>query len=308
MSSTKIQERTQVVKQLVGKVKSSALRAWEAGQELNKLFVEDFHEDSKGFKEYLRKEIGLTLSTAKKYIKLFKTIKKEDLSEHMLVTQLYPILDLPPLQDSKKVAITVLEAIRKKPGLTANNVNYLINFAKLTEDMTKFEDEVNKIIHKVEKHKNQQESIQRPDQKGKKIESDHFPDLLEFFPNQPIDEQGLVGLFCSMFSFLRDQEFQMHKDTIKFDRIQYIRTRFPDAQIEAENPKKQSLMQLHVEFEYQSKNFFTHKHNEVRNKQCNLIICWEDNLDSNRKNIPLVLSIQKVLQTGKIELINHNKN
>jgi len=309
MSSTPDPVMVNEIKELVVKAKISALRAWELGQKLNKLFVENCQKKNKEFRELLKAhKIELGLDTAKKYIKLFNTIKKkEDISEHMIVSQLYPLLDVP--KQLSEVVVAVLEIIKKHRELTYEDVNCLVNFVKLTKDLTidKIEIEANKIINERKERKNRKKSIPHPDQKGKKIESDYFPGLLEFFPNKPIDEQGLVGLFCSMFPFLRDEKFQMHKDTIRFDKIQYIRTQFSDALIEAENVNKGRFMQIHTEFEYQSKNFFTHKHNEVTNKQCNLIVCWEDNLNSNHKDIPLVLSIKNVLQEGKIELINHNE-
>lgn len=308
-----IQKKTDEINERLRKTKNSTLTAWEIGQDLNKLFVEDFDEDEGRFKEHLLKsKMELGLDTAKKYMQLSKEINKEDISEHMIVSHLYPLLDVKEVS----VRVHLLKIMKDRHqeltsvNFTAKNVNSLVNFCELTKDVTieKIEDQVNKIINeKINEKQKKKERKNRLDRNGKRIKSDYFPDLLDFFPNEPIDEQGLVGLFCSMFPLLRDQKFQMDKYTIRFDKIQYIRTQFPDARIEAENVKKGCFVQIHTEFEYQSKNFFTHKHHEVKNKQCDLIVCWEDNLNSSYKGIPLVLSMQNVLQEGKIELVNHDK-
>ncbi len=299
-----IEEKTEKVRSLIKRAKNSALDAWDAGEILNGVFQEHFGEDEYEFDKYTSKEFGITLNTAIKYINLHNKINRKDITENMFVTHLYPLLDV----DDVSLRIELLKIIRKQKKITGKDVYEIINLVEVSENIKTRADIENEFVRiiKENKHRRTQKRFSF-DRKGKPIKSKYFREVLALFPNSPIDEQGLVGLFCSMFSFLREKEFKMNKYLIKFDKIEYIRTEFPDGQIIAENIKNpDEIITINVEFEYESRNYIRHGHNKVKNKKCDLIVCWRNDLDENKsyEGIPLILSIKKVLQEGEIQLIN----
>ena len=76
---------------------------------------------------------------------------------------------------------------------------------------------------------------------------------------EPINEQGVILLFAAL---CHDLGFM----------IEGIRSSFPDALLRRRNSKG-TWNSCRDEFEFKSSNFKLHKHNL---KQCNLIICWEN--------------------------------
>lgn len=76
---------------------------------------------------------------------------------------------------------------------------------------------------------------------------------------EPINEQGVILLFAAL---CHDLGFM----------IEGIRSSFPDALLRRKN-NKGTWNSCRAEFEFRSYNFKIHKHDA---KQCDLLICWED--------------------------------
>lgn len=83
----------------------------------------------------------------------------------------------------------------------------------------------------------------------------HFPGFL----HEPVNEQGVVLLFGAL---AKDLGFA----------VESVTGGFPDC--EAKRRCGDSWQRVRIEFEFQSRNFVTHRHDAAG---CDLIVCWEDN-------------------------------
>ena len=101
--------------------------------------------------------------------------------------------------------------------------------------------------------------------------------LNETMENQPIDEQGVVAIFCLAFECIKELEFDFGNGKVKFQKIKFVRVAFPDACIFTINNKKERR-EVNVEFEFNTYNYFAHKHHIAKEK-CHLIVAWEDNIN-----------------------------
>ena len=63
--------------------------------------------------------------------------------------------------------------------------------------------------------------------------------------------------------------------------------------------------ELSIEFELDSFNYWRHKHHEATEK-CDMIICWEIGKAFKKINMPPILSIRELIETG--EIILHDSN
>ncbi len=147
---------------------------------------------------------------------------------------------------------------------------------------------------------------------GNDLQSDYF-DVTEIFRHEPVDEQGLVGLFCCLFHLIKQRPFIFHEKEISFKSIKVIRQAYPDGVLQILNiGKDKKYTDMNVEFEFKSHNFIKHNHLSKSKLKCHLIICWENNIKGKtlkkyldklqKKGFPKILSIKDVLKTGKIEL------
>ena len=183
----------------------------------------------------------------------------------------------------------------------------------------------------------EQKKNQRSDIWGQDIKTSYFPEIENIYSREPIDEQGLVELFCTIFPIIKNNNDltikcldylnfleipKKYQYQLKFKKIKGIRTRFPDATIELDICDCQfkiiGTIELCVEFEFESFNYIRHKHDEAKGK-CDLIVCWKHEevsqwkrwkqFSSNEsKPLPFILSVENLLETGKINLINLNKS
>jgi hypothetical protein len=97
----------------------------------------------------------------------------------------------------------------------------------------------------------------------------------------PINEQGVVLLFG------------MLADNIGFS-VESIRVHYPDAIVIDYRAGKESRgVRKYVEFEYVSSNFEGHDP-----KECDMIVCWEDNWENRPKDLE-VLELKSLLQQLK---------
>lgn len=98
-------------------------------------------------------------------------------------------------------------------------------------------------------------------------------DLLGFkgIVYEPINEQGVILLFAAM---AEDLGFM----------IESIRSTFPDALLKRKNSKNR-WQPVRAEFEFKASTFIQHGHNQ---NDCDLIICWENDLNNNKIKIPIL--------------------
>lgn len=191
-----------------------------------------------------------------------------------------------------------------------------------------FEEEISDYESQGERKKNE-----RADIWGQDIKTSYFPEIENSYSKQPIDEQGLVGLFCTIFPIIKNNGLDIkcldylkflkipkkYQYKVKLFKIKGIRTRFPDAIIEldvCDRLSKIGEIEICVEFEFVSFNYIRHKHYESKEK-CHLIVCWKHEELSQWENwkdlyykkdkpLPFILSVEKLLETGEINLINLN--
>ncbi len=81
----------------------------------------------------------------------------------------------------------------------------------------------------------------------------------------PINEQGVVFLFGRIL-----EDLNLY--------IEEIRIKYPDCVARRYTGK--GWERIYIEFEYQSSNFIQHSHDP---KECNVIVCWEDDLSIDAK-------------------------
>jgi len=304
MSQT-IEKKTSQIKHLIERVKNSARDAWIAGETLKQILDEYFQENYSEFNNYTNKEFKISAKTARQYIDIYNNIPFEDIPEDMMLTHIYPLLKV-----EEKNRLKILNVMTKtSASFTSNNIKQLtrildISAQEYSED--DIEKELDNIVKEKESKNKKVNKKKHPtnDEQGIPICSQYFQELIKIFPNEPISEQGLVGLFCAMFHALRDKSFEFNGKTVRFDSIEYIRTTYPDARLKAlSNPKR--ILTLDVEFELESQNYIKHGHFKEKNKKCDLIICWTNNLNQDKiykYNIPKVLSLKDLFESGVISL------
>lgn len=155
-------------------------------------------------------------------------------------------------------------------------------------------------------------SIDRPVQKDNYGEIDinakYFPDILELYPKEPIDEQSFVGLFCTIFHLIKNKKFKLPKNKryYSLSQILYIKQEFPDAKIHCKTYSEEFYpngdCDLEIEFEYQSQEYIRHKHqSEKKAVNCDLIICWEHNWKNKLFFVPII-SIKELLENGEFKV------
>ena len=103
----------------------------------------------------------------------------------------------------------------------------------------------------------------------------HFPGFL----HEPVNEQGVVLLFGAM---AKDLGFA----------VESVTGGFPDC--EAKRRVGETWERVRIEFEFQSRNFVTHRHDA---QGCDLIVCWEDNW--NQAPIEVIALKQEIAKLRK---------
>lgn len=86
----------------------------------------------------------------------------------------------------------------------------------------------------------------------------------------PVNELGVVFLFATIAKKMRM-------------RVELIQAAFPDCI--AYRKTGRGERKVRIEFEYKAKNFVAHKHDP---KQCDMIVCWENNWANAPKHIEIV--------------------
>lgn len=330
----------------------------------------------KKFESFVSEIFGLSKPQTEIRIAIYNGIKKSDLiTKKMAISHLEQVIRL----DDKKAREELLETLRKMENENKNEKNSVpynatiiasivsqyekslqkqSNNKKSNYNLPLFSDdssESNKNEESTERDFNfrdalnteisdyesqiEQKKNQRSDIWGLDLKPSHLQEIESLYAKQPIDEQGLVGLFCTLFpilktnnlniqcldflKFLKVDKIHQRPCQLNFSKIKGIRTRFPDASIEfniCDRNVKTPLgtTELFVEFEFESYNYIRHKHYEDEGK-CHLIVCWKHeelsqwerwkNFSYNKSQpLPFILSVENLLATGEINLINLNKS
>lgn len=105
----------------------------------------------------------------------------------------------------------------------------------------------------------------------------------------PINEQGVVFLFGRLLD-----DLNMY--------IEEVRTKYPDCVARRYTGK--GWTRVYVEFEYLSSNFILHGHDP---KDCDIIICWEDDLSKEQKKKVDGVEIIELKSLIKDPLIKNTK-
>lgn len=309
-----ITEITSKLQLLIKQADSSGKSAWHAGELLNKVKAE--YSSTFSFENYVLQNFNISLPTANAYIKIYDSYSIEEIG-NLLVTSLTEIAAIKNTNIMKAVvnafanlnnkdyklkevlmAVALLE--HEEHPYTEENIQ---DFVKKQIEISKAEKDSEKLKRK---------NYKRRDTYGAPLKSEFIPELGFIFERQPINEMGVVALFCVIFNWMRQVPFVIEQKKIHyFHQIKYVQTGFPDAciicRVEHSIEKYQDL---HIEFEYKSFEYLIHKHHHCSTKSCEMIICWEDNARSNPsrsksenvKKMPHVLELKDYLVTGKINL------
>lgn len=341
------------LKQLISQVDNSGISAWKAGSLLKIVRSSETYTTIYGtFGIYIKMELGISIQTANNYIKIHEQFTQEEIGNVMLISQLLVIADITD-ENVKKMLVKFLVDFsefgymydefdpEKYPSITAED--YYSAFRSLKEMIGSYKVKLSDVVGMVEEikeHLNRKKCLSKVDirnivssnidvgeiieknhQKkegpdsifGHKLHPKYFNEVGEVFENEPINEMGLVAIFCVMFKSLCSVTFEWCGKNSAFVAIKYVRAAFPDACIRCktdEKNKKSVEFELNIEFEFESYNYIRHKHLNS-SRSCNLIICWEDNAKTNPKlkdnyavkKMPPVISLKKCFETGKIELL-----
>ena len=301
--------KTSKLRRLIKNAKSSGKDAWEAGKLLDEIFENECKKNKATFKNYLIEEkLNISPLTANKYIKIFKFFRLEDIENNALVTHLYPFLSdkIPP-----QLKMSLWRIMKKViTRFTNADIQGTLDYFKSRSSENFTDKEIEKkfksIIRKNRIEKGNR--TQRKEKTGKEIKSEHFKEVVNFFPYKPIDEQGLVGLFCATFPSLMRITFKYKNKDVKLSKIEYLRIEFPDCKIKIDDIKGDHYESLTAEFEFESSRYITHGHYK-ETTTCDLIICWRDDLSKKKKHkkaIPLVMSLEKIFEAGHINLMDYS--
>ncbi len=101
----------------------------------------------------------------------------------------------------------------------------------------------------------------------------------------PINEQGVVFLFGRIL-----EDLNMY--------IEEVRTKYPDCVARRYTGK--GWERVYIEFEFKSGHFILHGHDP---KECNMIVCWEDNLkEEDKKKLEgiEIIELKSIINTPEI--------
>lgn len=326
MLNSELQKDTEQLKKWIKKAERSAKQAWKAGEKLSIISQEEkFKPDYNSFRDYTKEEFNINERTANKYIVVYQKIPFELITDNMLVSHLYTIATM---QEELKYKILETMAWAETNSKFNENKNQqqtydngiILTFKQIIESIKeeakntlKNQDyhEIFELIYEQDTNESKQKERRRKDPL-KDAEPlinldihEKFKDVSTLYYNTPISEQGFVGLFCTIFHIVKELNFLYQDKQVKFSKIIYIRTEFPDALIELQKNDDTPHENVSIEFELDSFNYWIHEHHKAKEK-CKIIICWEHGEKFKKLmkkiNSPYVLSIKEVLETGKIKL------
>lgn len=239
----RLAEDTEQLKRLISQVDNSGIAAWNAGDLL--MIVKEKREyvpQYKIFENYTKTAIDISPQTANNYITIRSNFTKEEIGNIVLVSHLRVIAEI----KNDKTRKLVLKEIRKRETqetedgkgykTTVSDIVGIVTMIVDSEDYAT-EENIEEIINiNIEKGKEQakkrkQNRTRKKDLNGKNsfgdpFTSKYFQEVSELFENEPINEMGLVGLFCIMFRSLKGVLFEWKEEKISFEAIKYIQTAF----------------------------------------------------------------------------------
>lgn len=317
---------TKTLKTLINNTKKSGKQAWEAGKILKNIDKNNLYTQKKykRFSQYTNKEFRITEGTARQYISVCNNISKDKITDNMLVSHLYTIAEM-----DENHRVGVLDALAVAENENGGKIPYDGDIVMIIANLLKgiepsLEEEDYKEIYNFIKQQDDKENefrkrrkriVKNPSEVADELDNlsinEKYKSILNLYKFVPISEQGLVGLFCTIFHLLKKEGFLYKDETAYFEQIVYIRTEFPDARIRInKNPtadcdEQNNCQSLDIEFELNSFNYWRHKHHKDE-KECDMIICWE--IDNPPKKLevelPPILCLKDILESGKIKLFD----
>ncbi len=243
----------------------------------------------------------------KEVLQAFRRFEKQDESfPNNRSTTKTPKSSTTTVQGKEKLPFSIKDIIAVVNILLGRGLQDITDTKRLADQV------VTTVISKTKEEKKESKQARKADNKdrfGSPLFCQLFPDIQNLFQNQPINEMGVVALFCTAFHLMKKVQFQWEMRRLTFSAIKFVRTGFPDACIRCVVDDKYNI-ELDVEFEFKSYNYIKHEH-FYSPKNCDLIICWEENAKTDKKlqdyenvkKLPPVLSLKEFLQSGQIGLI-----
>jgi hypothetical protein len=294
---------------------------YEIGQELTKLF-ESFERqglEKRRFYKYVEDKFHYSRSTTIKYMNIYKLIPLTFINnaKNILLGHLYSLIKMNS-DEERTIFMDAMLLLEKDSYITQQSIKLKTYYRKndisslkhlRDKDKSGFDTAEKIKSHILDKmivpkvteafNKRKQDNSTR----GQQFENNPFTNLYVF---EPTTEQGVVGLFCTIFHLIAKPEFKFRlgNKIMSFSRIQIIQTAFPDALLECivydNKGKITGLYDLYVEFEYKSQNYLRHSHQSTPKKFCEMVICWENDWDE--KPYVYILSLKELLNKGKVIL------
>ncbi|HAT13975.1 MAG TPA: hypothetical protein DCS91_10755 [Microcoleaceae bacterium UBA11344] len=323
---------TTQLKKIITNTQKSAKQAWQAGETLGDIRTnKNFKPKYKNFDDYTKKEFNITDKTAEQYIKIYEKIPLEMITDNMLVSHLYTLAEMP--DKSKNQVLKTMRWAEENIEIENKvlyNGNIVLVFKQIIESAKKnslLSDDLLQEIFRECLNQDTKDSNRRTRRKKDPLNEaspidelpihKSFKKVSSIYSRVPISEQGLVGLFCTIFHILRKKTIDYKGMKYNFSKILYIRVEFPDAKIEiTRKSMAQQLslfpsvdeidIELDIEFELDSFNYWRHKHHEAK-ENCDMIICWEIGRSFKEIDMPPILSIKELLETGKV-ILHYSSN
>ncbi|MEP6488297.1 hypothetical protein NDI43_05795 [Microcoleus vaginatus GB2-A3] len=301
-----------------------SIAAYKIGEELTKIF-EGFerHQIPKGvFYQYVHDKFFYSEAIIRKYKEIYALVPLDfiEKAKNILLSHLYSLIKME--EEERKLFMEAIllvenadyfatESIKIKKYYRTKDISILKSLRE--EDKTKFDTPEkiknyiiqNMIVPKVKADFENKRKADDNNKRGEPIQDNPLKfNLYEF---EPTTEQGVVGLFCTIFHLIAKPEFKFNifSEKMSFSRIQKIQTAFPDAVIECirydKKGNRTGLHNLSVEFEYKSHNYIEHGHHAARKKSCEMVICWENNWNDEKPYV-YIWSIKELLEKGQIIL------
>lgn len=295
---------------------NSGKSAWKAGEMLFEIKDKnEFRFDNfKSFGDYTQQKLRINETKAYNYINIYKLFSSDSLDDEILVTHLLTLAK--SNENTRELILNGLKELKDKSknnknnndkALTTNQISTVVTLIETAEtsDINVTSDLVTNAINiAVENAK--EKIFKLPNKHGNSFSSNFFEHVQLVFPYEPTCEMDVVGLFSALFYYLRDIPFNYpeQKQFLTFEHIVYLRAPFPDAQIKLINKKQNHNHTIDIEFEFNSRTYESHLKSK---KACQMIICWENNIEKGKYSqfkypFPPILSLKKVMETGKIEL------
>lgn len=325
---------TKNLREKLVKADDTGLIAWEIGQIANRIKSNSSYKDLKdkkytNFGSYTKGELGKSEQTIAVYIKIYLLYPEPDKLTGLLVSHLKELIRLSDAE-TRQAATNEVKGNpqdsdangniphKKNERYTTEEIQMIVDMLESCEKRLSIEEVVNTfkevLRQKEEKKASRQQNGYSRDKFGPAFRDMGIKEcvrIADFIEREPIDEQSFVAVFCFIFECLKFEclkkvEFELSPgDKIKFDKIKFIRSPFPDGLIYVKNNRNHS--EVFIEFEYETRNYFKHKHDNSE-KKCDMIIAWKDNLNLNGypeevlMKMPPIFLVQPFLYEGKTSL------